>query len=288
MMQNINTKLTDEELNSFIQLLTDRTGIIPHATHKEGIKNYIEASLLEKNINAEEYKNLIISNPQNFSEFINESTVNETYFFREEKQFILLRDKIFKTYKNKSSGKSINMWSAACSYGEEAYSLALLALSCGITPNVIASDINSEVLEHCANGVFLGTSLRPMDGNSFHNLVLPYKREDRKIEFNSEIKEHIKTIFVNLSELDSPSYKPNLPKNQDIIFLRNVFIYFNQELRSRILKTIAEECLSDDGYLFVSISEVAQLDYPVIPSSLEKISDGNIFYFHKKGGKANG
>ena len=72
-----------------------------------------------------------------------------------------------------------------------------------------------------------------------------------------------------------------LPKNQNIIFIRNVFIYFSIELRKKILKTIADNCLAENGYLFVSMNEIAQLDSSIVPKSLEKLSDGNVFYFHK-------
>ena len=280
--------LSEEELDSFILILTEKTGIIPRASHRDGIKTYLEAQISELKCDVQDYKKKLISDPELFSDFVNESTVNETYFFREEKQFILLRDKIFSEWQMKTGKRSINIWSAACSYGEEAYSLSLLAQKCGLTPAVTASDINSEVLNHCANGVFLGTSLRPMDGTSFHDILLPFRRADGKFEFNSDIKNTITTRKLNLSEINSPQTSSILPKNQDIIFLRNVFIYFTQELRARILHTITDKCLSEGGYLFVSMSEIAQLDYTIIPPSLEKIVDGNVFYFHKKGGKANG
>ena len=177
--------------------------------------------------------------------------------------------------------KEINIWSAACSYGEEAYSLAVMALISGLNPNVTASDINSEVIEHCKAGVFLSTSLRSVDGVSYQKLVLPYQREDRKIAFPTDIKKHIVTLQINLAELDSPENILKLPKNQNIIFIRNVFIYFSIELRKKILKTIADNCLAENGYLFVSMNEIAQLDSSIVPKSLEKLSDGNVFYFHK-------
>ena len=60
------------------------------------------------------------------------------------------------------------------------------------------------------------------------------------------------------------------------------YIYFSIELRKRILQIITEKCLAEDGYLFVSMNEIAQLDSSVVPESLEKISDGSVFYFHKK------
>lgn len=274
--------LTEDILDSFISILTTITGIIPRASHRDGIKYFIEKKISENNYSIEEYRKLLFTDKNLISEFVNECTVNETYFFREEKQFALLKSKIFSQWRFNSPGKEIKMWSAACSYGEEAYSLAVLALTCGLNPLVTASDINSEVLEHCKSGVFLSTSLRTVDGASYQNLVKPYQREDRKIAFPENIKKHITTMQMNLTELDSPSNLQNLPKNQNLIFIRNVFIYFSIELRKQILKIITDNCLAEDGYLFVSMNEIGQLDSSIVPKSLEKLSDGNVFYFHKK------
>jgi chemotaxis protein methyltransferase CheR len=274
--------LTEDILDSFISILTTITGIIPRASHRDGIKYFIEKKISENNYSIEEYRKLLFTDKNLISEFVNECTVNETYFFREEKQFALLKSKIFSQWRFNSPGKEIKMWSAACSYGEEAYSLAVLALTCGLNPLVTASDINSEVLEHCKSGVFLSTSLRTVDGASYQNLVKPYQREDRKIAFPENIKKHITTIQMNLTELDSPSNLQNLPKNQNLIFIRNVFIYFSIELRKKILKIITDNCLAEDGYLFVSMNEIGQLDSSIVPKSLEKLSEGNVFYFHKK------
>lgn len=282
MLETPKITLTEEILDSFISILTTVTGILPRAGHRDGIKYFIEKKLSENNYSIDEYRKLLFTDKELMAEFVNECTVNETYFFREEKQFALLKNKIFPQWRLKNPGKEIRMWSAACSYGEEAYSFAVLALTSSINPVVTASDINSEVLEHCKSGVFLSTSLRSVDGVLYQKLVMPYQREDRKIAFPEDIKKHITTRQLNLAELDSPANVYNLPKNQNIIFIRNVFIYFSFDLRKKILQTIADKCLADDGYLFVSMSEIAQLDSSIVPKSLEKIADGNVFYFHKK------
>ena len=288
-MIEVENKITLKEdiLDSFISILTTLTGIVPRASHRDGIKFFIEKKIAENNYEIDEYRRLLFTNKDLMSEFINECTVNETYFFREEKQFALLKNKIFPQWSCNSKDKGIRIWSAACSYGEEAYSLAVMALLSGLKPEVTASDINSEVLEHCKSGVFLSTSLRSVDGLSYQKLVVPYQRKDRKIAFPEDIKKNIKTMQLNLAELDSPANELLLPKNQNIIFIRNVFIYFTIDLRKKILKTIADKCLAEDGYLFVSMNEIAQLDSSIVPKSLEKISDGSVYYFHKIS-KANG
>ena len=292
MISKANIVLTEELLDSFIKILTDFTGIVPRSTHRDGVKNFIEQKINANRYTIEDYLKLLHTDKHLLSEFVNQSTVNETYFFREEKQFALLKEKLFPKWRINNPAREIKIWSAACSYGEEAYSLAVMALNCGLTPYVTASDINSDVLEHCKSGIFLGTSLRSVDGVQFQPLVLPYRRADGRIAFTDDIKKHVKTIQLNLTELESGYNTGVIPKNQNIIFLRNVFIYFSIPLRERILRAITENCLADDGYLFVSMSEIAQLDSSILPPCLEKIADGNVFYFHKKslktGGNANG
>ena len=285
MIQEKKIVLTQEETDYFISLLTMGTGIIPRSSHRAGIQTYIEKKIAEKNISVSEFKLKLQSDKDLFTEFINESTVNETYFFREEKQFALLKERYFPMWKAMFPSMPIKIWSAACSYGEEAYSLAVLAKVCGIKAFVTASDINSEVLDHCNKGVFWESSIRSVDGFSFKNLLLPYRTNEGKIVFPDEIKSCIQTRKINLSKIDSPLGDANLPKNQNIIFIRNVFIYFSQELRIRILNSIVDKCLAEGGILFVSMSEIAQFDSNMLPPSLEKVMDGNIFYFKKKQGR---
>lgn len=285
MIQEKKIVLTQEETDYFISLLTMGTGIIPRSSHRAGIQTYIEKKIAEKNISVSEFKLKLQSDKDLFTEFINESTVNETYFFREEKQFTLLKERYFPMWKAMFPSVPIKIWSAACSYGEEVYSLAVLAKVCGIKAFVTASDINSEVLDNCNKGVFWESSIRSVDGFSFKNLLLPYRTNEGKIVFPDEIKSCIQTRKINLAKIDSPLEDANLPKNQNIIFIRNVFIYFSQELRIRILNSIIDKCLAEGGILFVSMSEIAQFDSNMLPPSLEKVMDGNIFYFKKKQGR---
>lgn len=282
MMQNNAVSITQDEFEGFLAILRSRTGIIPRASHKDCIKSFIERRINEKHTSVLGYKNDILSDDWLFTELVNESTVNETYFFREERQFTFLRDKIFPQWKMMFGSSRIKIWSAACSYGEEAYSLALLAKACGLNCSITASDINSIVLDHCKKGVFLDSSIRSVDGIAFQNLIEPYKTDNRMIVFSDEIKDSITTKKINLSVIDSPSQILFLPKKQNIIFLRNVFIYFNQELRAKVLRILAENCLAEDGILFVSMSEIAQLDSDIVPPCLEKVVDGSVFYFHKR------
>lgn len=275
--------LNEFDLQKTIELVTRKTGIIPRDSHKAGIKSYVEKrleTLEEKNF--ANYYMILQNRQEEFLQLINESTVNETYFFREEKQFAYLKDKFFPKFLSGTGNSEMNIWCAACSTGEEAYSLAMLAKYCHIRANITASDINTKVMEICNKGHYKASSSRSVDGGSFNYILESYKEPDGSIQMSDDIRAMVKTRQINLSKLNMPDTMFSLPRNQHLIFIRNVFIYFSMELRAEILKTIADVSLADDGLIFVSMNEVAPLDDKILPPNLERISDGQVFCFHKK------
>ena len=120
---------------------------------------------------AEQYKNDAIhkKNKKILHEIVNFITVNETYFFREEKQFDFLHNVVFPKY----MGKKMNIWSAACSTGEEPLSLLTHSRSCNIESNVFATDIDQIVLQKFQRGQYTNNSFRK-DGAKYHHLLTPY------------------------------------------------------------------------------------------------------------------
>ncbi len=274
----------DEQIfTDIIELITQRTGIIPRDSHRTGIKNYSDKQLKAAPADNsyphtyEEYFNSLQGNQEEMINLINSATVNETYFFREEAQFQLLQSKVFPMLVAGSPTKRLRIWSAASSSGEEIYSLLLLADAMNIKTECIASDINTRVLDTCAKGVYKKNAIRTVDGAAYHHLLEPYKLVSGGFELPKKITDRITRKQINLSRLT------DFPKNQDIIFIRNVFIYFSTEMKKAILAKIAEEALAPGGYLFVSMNEVASIDIIDLPAGLEKAADGKVFYFRKAG-----
>lgn len=262
-----------------IELITDKIGIIPRDSHKTGIKNYIDKRIieLENEMGSDfNYLEFLTSDSDEMMNLINSATVNETYFFREEAQFDLLKSKIFPELRMIKPLLPIRIWSAASSSGEEIYSLRLLASSMNIRTDCTASDINTKVLDICRKGEYRKNAIRAVDGSKYHCLLKAYMNEDGSFVIPEEIRSRINLKQINLSHMTE------LPKNQDIVFIRNVFIYFSQEMKKQILQRITDEALVPGGYLFLSMNEVASVDMSIIPKNLEKVSDGKVFYFHKK------
>ena len=274
--------VSDKDFEEIISLITRETGIVPRESHRAGIRRYVEERLdaIPDAQNAVHIAAFFAQSKDEFSALTNKATVNETYFFREERQLDLLKSTIFPALLKKNT--SLNIWSAACSTGEEIYSLALLMQSCKIRATFTASDLNTAVLETCKAGTYGANSVRSVDGAKYHHLLLPYKQGDGSYRLSAELTGSIITRQINLSDLALEKPPANIPQNQHIIFIRNVFIYFTREMRAKILKTLATTCLADDGYIFVSMNEIASLDNSIIPDELEKKMEGNVFYFHKK------
>ena len=276
--------LTEQELDRFISFITERTGIIPLETHRRSIGKFVDKCLenIESFAPQDKYMELLLSDESELAALVNSSTVNETYFFREKQQFTVLRDSILPQWKLQNIGRPIRLWSEDEHTGEEAYSLVLLAKSLGLNPDMTVSDIDTSVLKRCNHGEFGKHSIRLHDGTEFRYLLDPYIQQDETVVFPKEITSLLKIKQINLAKMHLPENAILLPKNQDIIFIRNVFIYFSQEMREQILQVLTEKCLAPNGYLFVSMSETATLDETITPSNLEKLNDGFVYYFKKK------
>lgn len=267
----------DKEITERIfELIKITTGIIPRDTHKTGICNFLEKRISETALSDSEYYKHLVSDPNEMDLLINSATVNETYFFREEKQFQLLKEKIFPELKTVVNNLPLRIWSAASSSGEEIYSLKLLASEFGFKTECTASDINTQMLERGSCGVYKSRAVRGGDGAAFQYLLDSSKKEDGSFEIPQEIREQITFKKINLSKVK------DFPVNQHLIFIRNVFIYFDMKTRQKILEKIESESLAPGGYLFVSMNEIPSIDNSIIPKNLEKISDGKVFYFRKK------
>lgn len=152
--------MDENEFLSIIALITSQTGIVPRESHKIGIRNFIEKRMKEINLGGLPYHSYLRLNKEEFDILINAATVNETYFFREEAQFSLLKDKVFPEIRAKLATSPMKIWSAAASSGEEIYSLYLLAQSLGIKTECLASDINTHVLEKCSKGEYASNTTK--------------------------------------------------------------------------------------------------------------------------------
>jgi chemotaxis protein methyltransferase CheR len=184
-------------------------------------------------------------------EMVERVTTNETYFFREQYQLDAFRFEILPDLlARQPRGRRLSIWSAGCSSGEEAYTVAMLILESGKFSDwdvrVFGSDISRKVLATARKGVYGRASFRSTDAH----LQRRYFRElDGKQQVRDEVRSLVSFGQINLYEDAS-----QVLGEVDVIFCRNVLIYFDQASRRRVIETLYRK-LTKGGYLLLGHSE---------------------------------
>ena len=179
-------------------------------------------------------------------------TTNETSFFRDIHPFETLKQEILPNLlKNRENIKELNIWCGASSSGQEPYTLIMLLMSSfpqlsSWKINFIASDISNEMLKRCRDGLY--SQLEINRGLPAALLVKYFERTGTEWRVKEELRKMINFQFTNLSK-----NWPTMPQ-MDIIFMRNVLIYFNVETKKAILAKI-RNLLKPDGNLFLGAAE---------------------------------
>jgi chemotaxis protein methyltransferase CheR len=187
------------------------------------------------------------------AEIVDAMTTNETSFFRDIHPFELLKKQILpELVARRAHEKRLTVWSNACSSGQEIYSIAMLirehfpALD-GWNIRLWGTDLSSEILERARAGVFNQTEVNR--GLPIPLLTKYFRRDGIHWVISSDIRSMVRFEPVNLIE----SW-PSVLTAVDIVFLRNVLIYFSTDTKRKILCKV-RQCISDDGVLFLGGSE---------------------------------
>src|SRR5574341_47968 len=160
-------------------------------------------------------------------------TTNETYFFREGPQLRAFFEEILPELRRTLAGqKALRIWSAGCSTGEEPYTIAMLLLESGDwwrdwRVEILGSDINQRVLHTARRGVYKKSAHRA----SSPEMLAKYFVEEEKGDYRiiDKVKELVSFSYLNLLD----PYKTSLVSNMDVIFCRNVIIYFDKEAKKK-------------------------------------------------------
>lgn len=260
-----------KEMDSIFTTLTSHSGLTIASSHREYMEKLISERLAELDLLPDAYNDLINKNEDELAYLTNAATINETYFFREEKQFDFLKDEYFPRHKS----SQLNIWSASCSTGEEPLSILALAKAADIPITLNASDIDTDALDTFKKGVYGQNSFRS-DGSKFAPILSSIGNlEGKTLRVEQDILTSIHIFQYNLSSPLPTHIKEN---SIDIIFMRNVFIYFSQELRIHILEKLST-ALKDGGIIMLSINEVGSIEQGLL--ALKKEHSGSIYYLKK-------
>lgn len=181
-------------------------------------------------------------------------TTNETSFFRDVYPFDALRQQILpELLKRRADSRTLNVWSAACSTGQEPYSLAILLrehfpelFRAGWKVSILATDLASRVLERARRGAF--SQLEINRGLPAALAVKYFVRDGLEWVAHDSLRR-----MIDFREMNLAVPWPSLPP-MDVIFLRNVLIYFEMETKSTILSSV-RRILRPDGCLFLGAAE---------------------------------
>lgn len=186
------------------------------------------------------------------NDIVEAMTTNETSFFRDLKPFDLFRDTVLPhMLKNRVNQRKIKIWCAAASSGQEPYSLAMLvkekgSVFAGWDISFKATDISNDILDLARKGVY--SQFEVQRGLPITMLMKYFKQNEEKWTISDDIKKMIKYEYFNLLDSFTPL------GNFDVIFCRNVLIYFDEPTKRQIFEKMSK-ILAPDGFLFLGGAE---------------------------------
>jgi chemotaxis protein methyltransferase CheR len=191
-------------------------------------------------------------------------STNKTDFFREPVHFDFLLSQGLGDYTARTGKKNLTVWSAGCSTGEEPYTIAMLLKEyCKIHQyidfRILATDISNSVLQHALVGIYNDDKISSIP-TKYHTKYLQKGKGTYEYKFRIVTEIRNKVIFQQLNLLEKDY---NGIGKFDIIFCRNVLIYFEREIQYRILSQLCQH-ISPGGYLFLGHSEsITGFDLPL-------------------------
>ena len=212
-----------------------------------------------------EYRTLLERLPPGhpeWQEFTNSLTTNKTDWFREPSHFDFMLKEFIPRWsqlkKRDTQRKRLKLWSAACSTGEEPYTIAMiLARVCEHgaigSHQILATDIDTEVLKRAAKGIYLKSALNQIPPDYHRSAFIPGTGEiSHLIKMRSQLKQNVTFRRYNLTQTPCP-----WSGEFDIIFCRNVFIYFSKDVIAKVIDSLYRAA-AKDAILLIGHSESLQ------------------------------
>jgi chemotaxis protein methyltransferase CheR len=273
--------LKPDQFERMAKIVYERSGI-----HFQPAKKYVLESRLSRRLeelgfdNFDQYLVYLTSGPyreEEFQELFNRITINETSFFRNEPQLEVFEHTVLADLLDRrKSTKRLRIWSAACSSGEEPYTMAIqVHRSLGArlsdwTIEILGTDISEKVLSIAQSGRYSSYSMRgltPLVLNRY------FKQSEGFYQIDPTIQSMVRFEKLNL--------KDTLAARRfgvfDVIFCRNVMIYFDDAMRTTVIKTFHNQ-LASDGTLFIGHSETIRS----LPVAFEPLPQPQSFAYVKK------
>lgn len=257
-------KLTSTDFNILSRYIHENYGILLSVKKHTLLESRLQKRLRQLKITSfQDYIELLVSDKKDNQEVINMIdliSTNKTSFFRENHHFIFLEQYLI----NKFKKKKIRIWSAACSSGEEAYSIAITInrfnedANNKIQYNVLGTDISTSMLKKANRAIYSDKDISEIPLTIRNGYFLKSKnKEKRLVKLEKRIRDRVNFQRHNLISKDFPYSEPF-----DVIFCRNALIYFDKATQIAVLKNLYNS-LDNGGVLFLGHSEsIIGIDVP--------------------------
>ncbi len=249
--------LHDRELAAIVQLVYQKSGITLHEGKRALISARLQKRLREGGFKSFKAYLATVEQDESGQELVSlldAIATNHTSFFREPQHFTCLVERLLPRLANASRPRDIRIWSAACSSGEEPFSIVMtlmdaLPLQAMARVRVLASDISTKALARATSGLY---PMERVQSVPLATLKRYFKRGLGALEGLAQVAPGVRSAVefrrLNLLEID------HLGETFDVIFCRNVMIYFDKAVQQRVV-TMLERHLRPGGTLFISHSE---------------------------------
>jgi len=250
-----NDVLSAADLARFSDFLYRRTGML----FRENKRYYIDRRIADRmaalgTASFSDYFAILRGVPDELEMLINVFTVNETYFYREERHFACLSEHLLPAIaKGRTPGDKIRIWALPCSTGEEAYSIAIWLLEHwpmvdAYHVEIIGSDINTRALAEAVEGDYGERALAKLPPKLIADYFEPEQGGNRRLI--QDLRESV--IFTPANLIDASTLAPQ--GRFDVILCRNVLIYFDDAARVTALKNLYDR-LVPGGFLILGHTE---------------------------------
>jgi chemotaxis protein methyltransferase CheR len=253
-------ELTKEEFRFFQELVLKESGIHLGAKNRAMLVSRLWKRLRALDLASfSAYYRLVKKDPAEMVHMLDCICTNETHFFREPTAFACLRERVFPEWIAAADAgrraRTLRVWSAACSTGEEPYSLAMTLLThfpeeAGWKVEVLGTDLSTKVLARASAGVWAAERVSGVAPEYQRRFLLKGFGPDKgKFKATEELRRVVRFQRLNLNQESYEIFGPF-----DLIFCRNVIIYFQWETKLRVINQLGSH-LAPQGYLFLGHAE---------------------------------
>jgi len=275
----LNIQLSDSDFTRLSNFIYSNYGIKLPISKKIMLQSRLLARLKANNMDSyKEYCDFVLSGKSDESEIVNMIdliSTNKTDFYRESAHFDFMKQVTLPEFLENNSGKPMTVWSSASSSGEEAYTISMVISEFlegkkKFDFSVFGTDISTRMLEKASLGIYPLERVDDIPLSQKKKYLLKGKDTEKPmVRIIPELR--AKTKFERLNLMDN-SY--NVPKEFDIIFCRNVLIYFDRETQEKVINKLCMH-LKKGGYFFLGHSEsVSGINVPlkqIKPTIFERI-----------------